>query len=266
MLSGQNVAFKVIDINEKRRRVVGSVKAVLAEQKAALEKVFWEGAAVGNRYTGVVKSLTNFGAFVDIGGVDGLVHISELSWSRIKHPSEVVSVGDSIDVYIKDINEETKKISLGFKKAEENPWVIAHEKLNEGDVIKVKIVRMMPFGAFAEIIPGIDGLIHISQIANKRIAKPQDELEIGQEVDAQITEIDWVNKKIGLSIRALLPEEAPAEEPAADEAKEEEPDTVHKEELGATIGEALDIKIEEPAVEEAAEEAKEETAEAPSEE
>ena len=266
VLSGQNVAFKVIDINEKRRRVVGSVKAVLAEQKAALEKVFWEGAAVGNRYTGVVKSLTNFGAFVDIGGVDGLVHISELSWSRIKHPSEVVSVGDSIDVYIKDINEETKKISLGFKKAEENPWVIAHEKLNEGDVIKVKIVRMMPFGAFAEIIPGIDGLIHISQIANKRIAKPQDELEIGQEVDAQITEIDWVNKKIGLSIRALLPEEAPVEEPAAEEAKEEEADTVHKEELGATIGEALDIKIEEPAVEEAVEEAKEETAEAPSEE
>ncbi len=243
-LQGKEVEFKLIDMNEKRHRVVGSVKAVLLAQKAELEAKFWESAEVGRKYNGVVKSLTNFGAFVDLGGVDGLVHVSELSWQRIKHPSEVVSVGDTIEVYIKDINEETKKISLGFKKAEDNPWEIAKRTLAVDDTIRVKIVRMLPFGAFAEIIPGIDGLIHISQIANKRIAKPQDELEIGQEVDVKIVEIDWENKKIGLSIRALLPEEAPVEEtPAEDKPEEETP--VHKEELGATIGEALNISVEE---------------------
>ena len=238
-LVGKEVEFKLIDINEKRRRVVGSIKAVMMAQKNELEAKFWESAAVGNKYNGVVKSITNFGAFVDLGGVDGLVHISELSWQRIKHPSDVVSVGDTLEVYIKDINEETKKISLGFKKAEDNPWEIAKKTLNVDDVVNVKIVRMMPFGAFAEIMTGIDGLIHISQIANKRIAKPQDELEIGQQVEAKIVEIDWENKKIGLSIRALLPEPAPVEAPAEEKAEEEET-PVHKEELGATIGEAVE--------------------------
>lgn len=240
VLMGQTVSFRIIDINEKRRRVVGSVKQVLLEQKAALEAKFWETAEVGKKYTGTVKSITNFGAFVDLGGVDGLVHISELSWGRIKHPSEVVKEGDTIEVYIKDIAEDTKKISLGFKKAEDNPWVIAQSRLNVEDVIKVKIVRMLPFGAFAEIMPGVDGLIHISQIANKRINKPQDELEIGQEVEAKIVEIDWEAKKIGLSIRALLPEE-PAETAPAPEKTEEEPEPTHEEELGATIGDAIDF-------------------------
>lgn len=240
-LVGKEVEFKLVDINEKRRRVVGSVKAVMMAQKAELESKFWESAAVGNKYNGVVKSITNFGAFVDLGGVDGLVHISELSWQRIKHPSDVVSVGDTLEVYIKDINEETKKISLGFKKAEDNPWEIAKKTLAVDDVVTVKIVRMMPFGAFAEIMTGIDGLIHISQIANKRIAKPQDELEIGQQVEAKIVEIDWENKKIGLSIRALLPEPAPVEAPAEEKTEEEET-PVHKEELGATIGEAVDAE------------------------
>ncbi len=265
-LMGKEVEFKLIDLNERRHRVVGSVKAILMAQKAELEAKFWESAEVGRKYNGIVKSLTNFGAFVDLGGVDGLVHISELSWQRIKHPSEVVNVGDTIEVYIKDINEETKKISLGFKKAEDNPWEIAKRTLAVDDVVPVKIVRMLPFGAFAEILPGIDGLIHISQIANKRIAKPQDELEIGQTVDAKIVEIDWENKKIGLSIRALLPEEAPVAEEAAEEKKVEEEVPVHKEELGATIGEALDIPVAndeevKEAVEEAADEAAEQVAE-----
>lgn len=249
-LVGKEVSFVIIDVNDRRKRIVGSVKNVLMAQKKELEAKFWETAEVGKKYNGVVKSLTNFGAFVDIGGVDGLVHISELSWSRIKHPSDVIAVGDSIEVYIKDINEETKKISLGFKKAEDNPWEIAKSKLNVGDEITVKIVRMLPFGAFAEIMPSIDGLIHISQIANKRIGKPQDELEIGQEVNVKITEIDWEAKKIGLSIRALLPEEAPQETPAeaVEEAKEEEePTPEYKEELEATIGEALGVEISEEA-------------------
>ena len=230
---GKVVAFKIIDINDRRKRLVGSVRAVLEAQRKELEEKFWADAAVGNIYTGVVKSLTNFGAFVDIGGVDGLVHISELSWSHIKHPSEVLSEGDSIQVYIKDINEETKKISLGFKKAEDNPWEIVKSKIEVGGTTTVKIVRIMPYGAFAEIIPGVDGLIHISQIANRRIDKPQDELSLGQEVEVKVTDIDWDNKKIALSIRALIqPEEeqaeAPvsavsAEEPAAEPEAEEAP-------------------------------------------
>lgn len=216
---GNVVAFKIIDINDRRKRLVGSVRTVLEAQRKELEEKFWADAAVGKVYSGVVKSLTNFGAFVDIGGVDGLVHVSELSWKHIKHPSEVISEGDSIEVYIKDINEETKKISLGFKKAEDNPWEIVKSKIAVDGTTTVKIVRIMPYGAFAEIIPGVDGLIHISQIANRRIEKPQDELSLGQEVEVKVTEIDWDAKKIALSIRALLAPEAPAEEaPVVEEA------------------------------------------------
>ena len=221
-LVGNVVAFKIIDINDRRKRLVGSVRTVLEAQKKELEDKFWADAAVGKVYNGVVKSLTNFGAFVDIGGVDGLVHISELSWKHIKHPSEVVSEGDAIEVYIKDINAETKKISLGFKKAEDNPWEVVKSKIEVGGITTVKVVRIMPYGAFAEIIPGVDGLIHISQIANRRIEKPQDELELGQEVEVKVTEIDWDAKKIALSIRALLAPEAPAEEAPAEEVAVEE--------------------------------------------
>lgn len=223
-LVGKVVAFKIIDINDRRKRLVGSVRVVLDAQKKELEEKFWADAVVGKIYNGVVKSLTNFGAFVDIGGVDGLVHISELSWSHIKHPSEVLSEGDSIEVYIKDIDAEKKKISLGFKKAEDNPWEIVKSKIEVGGTTTVKIVRIMPYGAFAEIIPGVDGLIHISQIANRRIEKPQDELELGQEVEVKVTDIDWDNKKVALSIRALLaPEEVPAEEVAAEDVAEDAP-------------------------------------------
>ncbi len=218
-LVGKVVSFKIIDINDRRKRLVGSVRVILDAQKKELEDKFWESAAVGNVYTGVVKSITNFGAFVDIGGVDGLVHIAELSWKHIKHPSEVVSVGDSLEVYIKDIKEDTKKISLGFKKAEDNPWEIVKSKITLGEPAQVKIVRIMPYGAFAEIIPGVDGLIHISQIANRRIDNPANELKIGETVEAKVTEIDWEKKKIALSIRALLPVEEAVEAPA--EAAEE---------------------------------------------
>lgn len=225
-LVGDEVAYKVIEIDERRKRVVGSVRVILEAQRKEREEKFWADAEIGKHYQGVVKSLTSFGAFVDIGGVDGLVHISELSWNKIKHPSEIVKEGDLLDVYIKDMNKETNKISLGFKKAEDNPWVIAQGKYNIGDVVKVKIVRMMPFGAFAEIMPSVDGLIHISQIADRRIGKPEDVLTIGQEVDAKITDLNWDEKKISLSIRALIePEveekasvtEAPAEEDSAEE-------------------------------------------------
>lgn len=199
------VKFRIIDLDKSKKRVVGSVRSILEEERKAKEDAFWNSAEVGKEYTGAVKSITNFGAFVDLGGVDGLVHISELSWNKIKHPSEIVKEGDMLKVYIKDMDKESKKISLGYKKQEDNPWVIAQNKYNIDDVISVKIVRMMPFGAFAEIIPGVDGLIHISQIADKRIGKPEDVLEIGQTVSVKITDINWENKKISLSIRALIP-------------------------------------------------------------
>lgn len=221
----QTVQLRITEINQRRRRVLGSIRDVLVEQKQALAEKFWADCEIGKKYTGVVKSVLPFGVFVDLGGVEGLLHISEMSWKRIKHPSEIVNEGDTIEVYIKDINEETKKISLGFKKAEDNPWVIAQSKFNVDDVVTCKVVRFMPFGAFVELIPGVDGLIHISQIANKRIKEPADELTIGQEVEAKITEINWETKRISLSIRALIApavqEEAPAEEAAPAESDAE---------------------------------------------
>ncbi len=224
VLIGREVPVRIIDINKARRKIVGSIKAILVEQKEKAMQEFWAKIDAGQKeFKGVVKTLTSFGAFVDIGGIDGLVHISELSWNHIKNPAEVVAVGDELTVTILDANRETGKISLGYKKAEDNPWAIAKEKLHVDDVVKVKIVRLVPFGAFAEIIPGIDGLIHISQISNKRIGKPADVLNVGDEVEAMITDINWETKKVALSIRALLPEEAaPKAEEAASEAASEE--------------------------------------------
>ncbi len=222
-LKGQTVPFKVLEIG-RRRRVIGSVRAVLSEARKEQEAKFWESIAVGDVFNGVVKSLTGYGAFGDLGGVDGMVHISELSWQRIKNPAEVVSVGDTIEVYIKDLDTEKKKISLGYKKAEDNPWTVFKRDYADKEVVKATIVNMTAYGAFARIIPGVDGLIHISQIANRRIDKPQDELQIGQEVEVKIIGIDEDKKRISLSIRALLEpvaEEVVAEEASVVEAAEE---------------------------------------------
>lgn len=216
-LVGKEVQYRLLEVSRKgrRKRAIGSIKSVLKEKRAEEKAKLLETLAVGNHYKGVVKSLTSYGAFVDIGGVYGMIHISELSWSRIKHPSEVVNVGDEVEVYIKDINEETKKISLGYKKEEDNPWFILKNEYPVGSVVKCKIVGLTTFGAFANIIPGIDGLIHISQIANKRIDKPQDVLSVGQEVEAKIIAIDFDKKRVSLSMRALLPEEADKAEDTA---------------------------------------------------
>ena len=217
----QKVDFVIREVNEKRHRAVGSIKDVLKEQKKALEEKFWGEVEVGKRYQGVVKSLTSYGAFVDLGGVDGMVHISELSWLRIKHPSDVVKVGDVLDVYVKDIDTENKKISLGYKKTEDNPWEVLKRDYEIGSVVTAKVVSMTAFGAFAQIIPGVDGLIHISQISNERINKPQDVLTIGQEVQVQITDIDFDKKRVSLSMKALLDDSAEeaAEEVSAEEAE-----------------------------------------------
>ncbi|MDD6284300.1 MAG: bifunctional 4-hydroxy-3-methylbut-2-enyl diphosphate reductase/30S ribosomal protein S1 [Firmicutes bacterium] len=214
-MKGQDVRLRIIEIG-RRNRAVGSIRNVLREERKAGETKFWESAEVGKTYTGTVKTLTSYGAFVDLGGVDGMVHISELSWKRIKHPSEVVNVGDTVEVYIKDIDTEKHKISLGYKKDEDNPWTIFANNYKVGDVTKATVVNMTAYGAFARIIDGIDGLVHISQIANTHIEKPQDVLKVGQEVDVKITDIDFDKKRVSLSIKALLEDDAEVEAEPAD--------------------------------------------------
>ena len=212
VLRGTTVRFKFIEADSAKRRAVGSIRVVEREERKALVEKFWAEVEEGKTYTGKVKSMTNYGAFVDLGGVDGMVHITELSWLRLKHPSEVVSIGDELTVFVKEFDAEKNRISLGYKTAETNPWKLFTDTYQVDDVAKAKIVSMMPFGAFAEILPGVDGLIHISQISNKKIAKPADVLELGQEVDVKIVDIDYEAQKISLSIRALIVDEEVAEE------------------------------------------------------
>ncbi len=208
---GKTVQLKVTEVNRARRRVIGSIRAVSSEARKANQEKIWAEIENGKKYHGTVKSLTSYGAFVDIGGVDGMVHVSELSWNHIKTPSEVVKVGDEIDVYVISFDPEKHKISLGYKTAEMNPWNQFMTNYQVGDVVDAKVVKLMTFGAFAEILPGVDGLIHISQIADKRIGKPEDVLSEGQDVKVKITDVDAENKRISLSIRALL-EQAEDEE------------------------------------------------------
>lgn len=216
------VRMKIIEINTGRKRAVGSIRAVLKDERKELAEKFWEEAEIGKQYTGKVKSLTSYGAFVDLGGVDGMIHVSELSWSRIRHPSEVVNVGDTVNVTIKDLNPETKKVSLSYVDKGENPWDVFVREYQVGDIVDAKIVNFMTFGAFAQIIPGVDGLIHISQIADHHVAKPQDELELGQEVRVKIIEIEEDRKRISLSIREAAAEEGTGSEDAAEDFDENE--------------------------------------------
>jgi len=240
----QTITIRIIEFNERRRKVVGSARVILEEEKQKVSKEFWENVEVGKVYDGVVKSLTDFGAFVDIGGVDGLIHISELSWNRIKHPSEIVSVGDKVQVPILDIKKEKGKISLGYRRTEDNPWYKADEKYKPGDVVNVKVLRFAPFGVFVELEKGIDGLVHISQISTKRLAKPDDVLSEGMMVDAKILEVDLENKKVSLSIKEVKPidpvgEENDGAQVNADGEKIEEP-SEHKEEMEVTLGDIVE--------------------------
>ena len=205
-LKGETVQFNIIEysMNRGRKKIIGSMKAIENEKRKAARKEFWENVAVGNRYEGTVKSLTTFGAFVDLGGVDGLLHITELSWKKVGHPSDIVNVGDKISVYVKSVDPETKKISLGYKDPDADPFVLFTNNYHVNDIVKVKIVSLMPFGAFANITDGVDGLIHISQLSDKRVNKPADVVSVGDEVDVKIVDINPETRKVGLSIRALL--------------------------------------------------------------
>lgn len=217
----QTVKFKIINVEEKpRRRVIGSIKVVADAEKKAASEAFWAQAEVGQVYTGTVTALTNYGAFVDLGGVEGMIHISQLSWTRIKHPSEVVNVGDQVEVTILDLiteDEKKKKISLGFRKAEDNPWEIFKRTYNVGDVVDLKITGFATYGAFAVMDCGIKGLIYISQIADHRIDTPQSVLTVGQEVKAIISDIDAERPRVNFSIRALLEKEKENPDMVADE-------------------------------------------------
>lgn len=239
----KTVRLKITEVNKARKRVVGSIRRVAQAERRERTEAIWNEIEIGKKYHGVVKSLTSYGAFVDIGGIDGMVHVSELSWGRIHQPSEVLSVGDEVDVYVINFDKEKRKISLGYKDPDANPWAMFTSKYQVGSVATVTIVKLMPFGAFAEVLPGVDGLIHISQIANRRIGKPEDVLTVGDVVDAKITAIDEEKHKISLSIRALS-EPAPAvvEEPVEEDEDDGQDALVY--EVSAT-GEATGVIPEE---------------------
>ncbi|MBQ3229659.1 MAG: S1 RNA-binding domain-containing protein, partial [Clostridia bacterium] len=220
-LKGQNVSFKIIDINEQRKRAVGSIKASNRITRKAAEEEFFATAQEGDKFEGKVRALMSYGAFISLGAVDGMLHITELSWGRLKKPSDVLKEGDTINVYIKAIDKEKKRISLGYKTPENDPWTIFANNYKIGDVVDATVVSLMPFGAFAEIFPGFDGLIHISQIAEKPIANPASVLKVGDKVTVKITAADFERRRLSLSIKALLEDngaeeavEAPAEETA----------------------------------------------------
>ena len=237
----QKVRLRITEVNQSRRRVVGSIRAVAYEERKAKADAVWADIEEGKKYKGIVKSLTSYGAFVDIGGIDGMIHVSEISWSHIKQPSDVLKIGDEIEVYVISFDKEKKKISLGYRTEADNPWTKFTTANAVGDVISVKIVKLMPFGAFAEILPGVDGLIHISQIADHRIATPAEVLKEGDVVDVKITEIDSEKHRVSLSIKALL-------EPA-------EPASAPVEEADAVVYDTENPPAEEPAPAEEAEEA-----------
>ncbi len=203
-LVGTTQKVKLKEVNARAKRAYGSIRDVVRAERKAREDAFWSTAEVGQKYHGTVKNLTVYGAFVEIApGIEGMVHLSELSWKRVRQPSDVVSTGDEIDVYILDLNRERKRISLGCKTEETNPWYVFTHKYALGDIASVKVVNFTTFGAFAEIVPGQDGLIHISEISDQRIAKPSDVLELGQTVDVKIIAIDEEKQKVSLSIKAL---------------------------------------------------------------
>lgn len=247
----QTVTVRIVEFNKQKHKIVGSQRVILSENREKNETEFWNNVEVGKKYDGVVKNLMDFGAFVDIGRVDGLVHVSELSWSKVKHPSEVLKVGDKVQVTVLEFDRDKKRISLGLRKEEDNPWFSAAEKYKVGDIVKGTVVRLVPFGAFVELEKGLDGLVHISQISNVRIAKPGDVLQIGQEIEAKVVEVNVESKKISLSIKEVNPiDPAPAaaqtkagEKPAGENAEEAIP-SEHKEALSNTIADAINTTEE----------------------
>jgi 4-hydroxy-3-methylbut-2-enyl diphosphate reductase len=215
---GKDMKLKILEVDTQKKRVVASRKAVVAEEAAAKKKEAWERLEEGMVIHGIVRRLTDFGAFVDVGGVDGLIHITDLSWGRIKHPSEVVKPNQEVDVKILSLDPERERIQLGYKQLQPHPWDDAVEKFPVGEVVEGKVVRITDFGAFVELEPGLDGLVHISQCATTRVAKVEDAVKVGEEVKVKVLGVDPEKKRISLSIRQVLEPEVPA----ADEAPVQE--------------------------------------------
>ena len=205
---GKEMKLKIIEVDKQKKRIVASRKAVMAEEAAAKKKEAWEKLEEGIVIHGIVRRLTDFGAFVDVGGVDGLIHITDLSWGRIKHPSEVVKPNQEVDVKILSLDPERERIQLGYKQLQPRPWDNAQEKYPEGSIVEGKVVRITDFGAFVELEPGLDGLVHISQCALNRVAKVEDAVQVGQVVRVKVLSVDPEKKRISLSIRQVLEEEA----------------------------------------------------------
>ena len=241
VLVGTKQKVRLIEFDEGKKKALGSIKVILNEEKKAAEDAVWATLEVGAHYRGVVKNLVPYGAFVDIGGVDGMVHNSELSWKRIKHPSVVVSVGQEIEVFIKELDVEKRRISLGYKTQENDTWFQFTQKFNVGDIVPAKIVSLMPFGAFAEVYEDVDGLIHISRISTERVNSPADVLSVGQVVNVKITEIDDENRKLALSIRAIEEAEKKAAEAEAKAAEKAARDAERAEEEKRIAEERADM-------------------------
>ena len=199
----KTIKYRIIEYEPKNNKIIGSIKNVLEEEKRKRQEEFWSNVEIGKEYEGTVTSLSSYGAFVDLGEVQGLLHVSEISWDRNAKVDEILKQGEKIKVTVIDLDKENKRLKLSCKQKGENPWNKIEEKYHIGDILKVKIVKMMPFGAFAEIEPGIEGLVHISQIAEKKITKPEDELKINQHVNAKIIDMDLQAKRIELSIKEL---------------------------------------------------------------
>mgnify|MGYP001015025617 FL=1 len=235
----KKVKFEILEMSKNKRRVVGSRKNVLEKEKAKKLEEFWSTVEVGKEYTGTVKSLTNFGAFVDLGAVDGLIHLSELSWKKINKPSDVLKVGQKVTVRILGFDREKQKVSLGYKKPEDNPWFNIEKKYSVGDVVEGKIIRLVPFGAFVELEEGVEGLVHISQISNVHLAKPDEVLSVGQVVKMKVLEVNPELKKISLSIRDVEPIDPVRNNNDSAENQEEEVPTAHVEEMKTTIADII---------------------------
>lgn len=213
--AGQEIEFVITEFNPKRRRIIGDRKQLMVERKAAMQKELFERIQVGDTVEGTVKNVTDFGAFIDLGGADGLLHISEMSWGRVENPKKVFKTGDQVRVLIKDIQGE--KIALSLKFPETNPWADAAEKYAAGNIVYGHVARMTDFGAFVELEPGVDALLHVSQIAREHIEKPSDVLKIGQEIEAKVVDFNEADRKISLSVKALLvPEQREASVQDAD--------------------------------------------------
>ena len=257
---GQKANVRILEMDRRRSKIILSRKAVIQEEKEHKKKELLTTLEKGQVVSGQVKQITNFGAFVDIGGIDGLIHISELSWGRVKHPSDVLSIGQQVNVEVLDFEESSERISLSLKSTQPEPWKVAGEKYQVGEVIEGEVVRLVDFGAFVEIEPGLDGLVHISQISEAHVAKPSDVLQKGQKVEVKILDINVSDQRMSLSMAAV---EKDQKEEAEQEQEVEEMAAPAEDQIG-TIGEALgeSLKKQQEKAEEAVEAAEEKTEEA----